>query len=255
MPVTRAVAVVALSLGLIGCAENRASFFVEMIKVPTGECVVESNEEGMYRTAGTLDLAFSGEYLLTPLMANQLSERGDSDSLVAETNGILVEGANIRIWQGGRPQGSAFYSFYQPASSYVPPQDVTASVFVALPEQATTALILYRFPEYGSIADIPVTQLAGYQDLVTIGVRMLGTTNGGLELETPEFFFTVHLCYGCLVVCTTESLPEGSTTAYCEGTDAPEEPPCSLGQDDPIDCRFCTAEFGDPDLCRAFCGI
>lgn len=253
MPDKRAVALLALALAMVGCAENRASFFIELIKVPDSDCTVGDSEEGWYRTAGYLDLAYRMDYVLFPLLKNQLSPRGNADSLVAETNGIQVEGANIRIWQGGRPQGDAFYSFYQPASSYVPPGDTTPSAFVAIPAQATAALIAYRFPEYASINDVPFAEAAVYRDLVTIGVRMLGTTNGNVEVETPEFFFPVFIGYGFLTWCSPDSADD-DTGALCESAEAPTEGPCFIGQDDPIDCRY-GLELFSADSLRRFCSI
>ena len=225
---------------LVGCAEPRDMFFIQLVKVPSTDCNVDSSEDGYYRTAGVLDLAFSWQYFLTPLLRNQLSPRGSADDLRTEVNGIQVEGANIQLWQGGRPyQGNAFDQFYQPAASYVHPGGVTATGFVAIRTEASAQLLETVLSE----GSRPV--------FVTVGVRMLGTTSGGIELETPEFFFTVRLCYGCLVTCPESSRPsEGG--GLCESTEVPPDAPCWLGQDAMFDCRFCTPIYGAPS-CRDFC--
>ena len=50
MPQTRfavaAAFLVALALAMGGCAENRATFFIELVKVPEDDCTVESSEDG-----------------------------------------------------------------------------------------------------------------------------------------------------------------------------------------------------------------
>ena len=243
----------ALAAGLTGCAENRASFFIQQINVPSSECIVESDEESPYRTGGVLDVGFTDSYVLTPLLRNQLSPRGEPESLVAETNGIQVEGANIQIWRGGRPQGATVYSFYPQAASYVPPQDVTASRFVAVHDVAVDAL-LRAFFEGADPGSLTFDELRQYEDLITIGVRMHGTTSGNVDVETPEFYFPIRLCFGCLVVCPSDSADPDNDPPLplCESAEEPESYGCFFGQDTSIDCRWCVPAYGAGN-CRSLC--
>ena len=39
-----------------GCVENRASFFVQDMKLPTDECVIPSDRDATYYSCGTWDL-------------------------------------------------------------------------------------------------------------------------------------------------------------------------------------------------------
>lgn len=82
---------------------------------------------------------------------------------------------------------------------------------------------------------------------------MLGVTNGNKDVQTPEFYFPVRMCFGCTVACTPESIPEDDPLGdYCESTEPPENRPCAMGQDDWVDCRFC-APYLSPADCRVFC--
>jgi hypothetical protein len=243
---------------LVGCAENRSSFFIQQFQVVSEDCEATSDSTGASHTYGILDVGFKWEYSISPLLVNQMSPIANSENFLVETNSVQVEGANIRIWRGGRAQGNPFYEFYQPAVSFVPPSSTTVTSFVGMPRQAVSALLQYAIgipPE-----ELTFNDMLGYRDLITIGVTMLGTTTGGQEVETPEFYFPIHLCFGCRVICPAESRDE-ETSMYCEATDAPEEAGCSelLGQDYSIDCRWCATAFGPeegPALCRQyFCGI
>jgi len=251
--VGRLAALLAWSCIAAGCADNRASFFIELIKVPTTECSIESTEQGLYKTSGYLDLAYRDNYVLTPLLKNDLAPRGSPEDFQAEVNGIQVEGANIRIWQGGRAQGDALYAFYQPAASYVAPQGVTASVFTAIPRQAVDTIVSARLGM--TYSDATIEDLVPYSDLVTLGVRMLGKTNGNIDVETPEFYFPVRLCFSCQTACTPESRGDETTdAAYCTSTEALEETPCWPGQDDIVDCLLCVPLYG-VETCQSWCSV
>jgi hypothetical protein len=253
----RAVLGVVLVVALAGCAENRASFFIQQINVPSSDCIVESSEDTTYRTAGLLDIAYRDNYVLTPLLHNQMSARGSAESLIAETNGILVEGANVRIWRGGRPEGdaNAVYSFYQPAASYVAPESVTASGFTVVPDVAVNALLRFTYRDVDDPSQLSASELMGYQDLITVGVRMLGVTTGGVEVETPEFYFPVRICFGCLTFCPPDSIDEDSVELeYCTSREPPDSETCYFGQDNPVDCRLAVPGYGE-NMARAFCGL
>lgn len=240
-----------------GCVENRASFFIQQVQPVEEDCSVDNDESKYAGTYGFLDVLFQGTYFFSPLLRNQLTPRSDPDSLVAESNGIQVNGANIRIWAGGRPQGETIYEYYQPASAYVHPGGTTPMVFAAIPGLATEAIIQF---EFGS-TNPDRTELVGYEDIVTIGVQMLGITNGGDELETPWFYFPIYICFGCTVFCPPDS---GDATAdppvpFCASTEEPDMDFCPglMGQTGGIDCRYCATMWDDgAQFCRqAFCGI
>lgn len=238
-------------LSWIGCAENRASFFIQQVNIPSDDCVVDASEDGTYRTAGVLDVAFRDNYTLTPLVHNQLSPTAAPESLVVETNGIQISGANIHIWQGALPEGAMLTpEFYQPASSYVAPQGLTSSSFVVVPEIAIEALLRHV---YGSDPNqLGFADLMGLDELITVGVTVLGITNGNQDVQTPEFYFPIRVCFGCLVYCPNESGDLENGIPLCENEDPPEGGTCLFGQDQSIDCRWCTPEYGGEN-CRSLC--
>jgi len=240
---------------LSGCAENRASFFVQLIKAPNTECIVESSEDGTYLTSGILDLAYRRSYTLTPLMRNQLTARGDNESFISESNGIQVEGANVQLFLGPVAEGTPFGEVFSPARTYVHPENVAASVFEAFGGRAMEQFLSVRGDANGDgeATDEELRDL-NYTDQITINVSMIGTTNGGQSVETPYFAFPVNLCYGCLTDCSVETIDETVDGAgFCSDTSAPSEIPCFLGQDQGIDCRLCVPLRGLNE-CQGLCG-
>ena len=225
-----------------GCADNRASFFVQGILEMQETCTAEPSNEGPFITGGGVDLAYSGGYLLYPQLVNQLSPRADSQSLVAETNGILVEGANVRYWYGGRAQGDPIYGLYQPAACYVPPNGIASCPFNALQEYVVGLLLEDAF----GTDQPPAGDLFTLDTKITIGIQYLGTTNGGTELETPEFYFTLDVCYNCSTDCSTVN-DEG---VLCGTGSSPEEPTTCPGYGGMVDC----CAVYNTATCSTLCG-
>lgn len=217
-----------------GCAENRSSLFIKQVLVADANCTIESPDSTRFRTRGALDVAFSHNYALPVLVANQMTARASASDLVTETNGVQIVGANVQIWVGGVAEGTP-WGFYQPTSGYVEPEGEAYTWVVAVPEA-----YLESYGASGtSCGDIP--------PLVTVGVQILGTTTGGTEVDTPEFYFSIDLTCGGLVTCPTESADEDGN--LCMSTDAPELEPACIGQDELIDCRLCA----DPATCLNIC--
>ena len=220
-------------------------FYIAYFARPSAACEIEVVEGDAPLTVGTLDVGFSWEYMLGPILHNRFGL------------GVQVEGANIRIFRGGRADGEAFYSFYQPAASFVPAGGSSSSLFIALPTQAVSALLQFTLG-VDDAYDLAFSDMRGYRDLVTVSVQMLGSTTDGSVVETSWVSFPVHLGFGTLVQCTPESI-DPATHVHCESMSAPETSACWLGQDQNIDCRWCADAFGTeegPSLCRRyFCGL
>jgi hypothetical protein len=215
---------------LQACAENRRTWFIRQNQVFSGDppdCLVPDDPGAAFRTAGGLDVAIRDDFYLTPLIENQLMKRKDYSHLRDEPNGIQVEGAIVRAWCDDSVGDPDFPEFFSPASSYIDPQDTGASAFIAIHADMVEAL------RGGACGDPAGSQL------VMLGVRMVGITNGGLEIETPEFFYPVFVCAGCLVNCSADADDEDQAGPDCCNTDTPDLVPCLTGQDDAVDCRLC----------------
>ena len=235
--VSRAMVAIALAATLSACEQS--FFLVESFVVP---------ERAALDAHGTLDLAFAEEYVATVLLRNVVADPDPNGS-----DGIRVEGANVRIWLGGTPEGEPAFAFYQPAPGYVAEGESEALPFAAVPAQAIDAIAGQRLG--GPWSELSLEERLAYSDLVTIGVRMLGTTVGGSEVETPEAYLSIHLCFACLVACTQESRGDEMTSfAFCLSVEPVEDEPERLGQDQPIDCRLCVPSYGW-EVCQAWCSL
>jgi hypothetical protein len=227
---------------LCGC---QGSFFIASFAGPTEACEAEGAEPGLPLTEGVLDLAFAEEYTATAVLRNLVA---DPDPDGAEA--VRIEGANVRVWLGGRPEneGAMLYAFHAPASGQVAEGESARLPFVALP-RAAVDVIRQTYPgvNWDTASEEERMQ---FRALVTLGVELLGTTTGGRAVETPESYLPLRLCYGCLVEATVESRgDEESDFAFCESVEPVEDQPSRLGLDEPLDCRLCAPTYG-AELCR-----
>ncbi len=235
--------IVLLGIALLQCPAT--SFEILYFVAPTGEECAFEIEENEPLSRGVLDVSMARTYSLTPVVDNTLAQGCSGDG-----RDILIDGANVRIFRGESAEGAPFYTFFQQITAFAPSHGWTVFSFSAVPVQATEALLRFILG-VDDVNDLTYADLLGYRDAVTVEVSILGTTTGGDDVETEPATFTVDLCFGCLVECTTESIDE-DTGQYCESLAAPSQIPCSLGQDQAFDCRFCAPTYGI-DECQALC--
>jgi hypothetical protein len=220
------VAALVASALLAGCTDNRSTFFVRDIKIPDeDDCFVQSDRNTPYRPFGMMDVAFIGGYYLHPLVENAMTSSTKLSPTTAESNRIAVTGAEVRLsLEDGTPIGDS--AFFVATSALVEPGGVVATSFEGIPS--------------AYVGGIP----AG--SVVLVEFRMLGTTGGGNEVDTPWFTFPVYTCDGCLTYFPPEAWDDENMCYDCcdLGSGGAINFPCNMGQDELVDCRICSYSHG-----------
>jgi hypothetical protein len=237
--------VLVCSLGTGACVDNEISFFIEHAKAQpeAPNCVWSPSDE--FATTGLVDLSFASSYNQGFLVQNQLMAREDYDNLKAETNGIFVEAYEVSVRLA--PNDSVSDNERRDVEIYVEPESVGIIVVTILNETVIAALgesggcLPLGYANYSPDAMFPsredddgnhVPRDVGF---VWVTVRFLGHTNGGLDVETPEYTFGIQLCCGCLVDWSKCNDP---CERYCKDPEASKM--CSFGVangDSMLDCR------------------
>lgn len=241
----------ALAVVFVGCADNRETLFVRQVNAFDEECIVKPDPGAIFHTGGTLDVAYLGSYVLTPVMENQMVARENRDAVRVESNGIQIDGAIVRLYETDPAsdlppeETEPVLEFFSYASSYIEPAAFGASIFTAIPPE-------YTRDRYADLCGFAPGQYSpgDYDpstDLVLIGATVQGTTNGGIAVESPEFYFPVDLCCGCLLSCSAEADDPDILGPDCASTDELTKNTCVLGQDEAMDCRL-TKGSGDEFL-------
>ncbi len=236
------LATLVLCLLAFGCEDNEITFFVEHMKTQPEAPTCETSESDAFSARGLLDLSFGNSFSGFYFVTNHLMAREDYGNLRAETNGITIDGMEVYVrGMDGTSYGSTeYYEFEQ----YVPPEDSTVAYAVAIPTSVTQALSesLGCLPLNGNnypgstIGEDANGQIVPrYFDSVYSVVRFLGHSQGGSDVQTPEFTYPIDLCCGCLL--DWANCMEGDCGRYCVKPDEPSM--CHIGSDNggTFDCR------------------
>jgi hypothetical protein len=229
-----------------GCVENRASFYVQDMKVPADECVIPADRDATYYSWGTWDLGLSASYQVHPLVVNELSSSLKLNPTGAESNTIQVEGAWVTLMneQDTELAGEGFV--YSPCTVF-PEGQATAMNFPAIDLDTYNTLAEYypgSLVGSGTLCD----PRQGGTSTIVIRIRVVGMTTGNKEVETPYFFFPITVCCGCTVFFPADAYDEILHMHDCVSDEGGEtDPPCFLGQDKNVDCRVCAGNV--PALC------
>jgi hypothetical protein len=217
-----AAGVLAASASLLsgGCADNESMLFVRAVLAwPPGQCVINPDPTSLIRLGGVLDRAFRSNYIAPLLIGNQLTVRGDRDTLRTESSRITLRGAVVEIKDR---QGNRLEHYTADGTGFVDPGDGSSPGFGLM-----------------SVELIPPSANLPDDSDVIVGVRVFGDTLGGREIESSELTFPIFVCRGCLV--SYPSIAVDPDTRECVGGEEPADPPpCVVGQDDPVDCRYCS---------------
>lgn len=239
---------IAAGVGLVvaasSCVENKGTLYVQGVMLaPVAQagmaCTYDPQPTAPLQLyEGVLDIAFSNTYAPVLLMANEMVQRGSSTLLRVETSKIQLQGATVRLTDATGAQMSSFTALsggYVDASNGTTPGYGAFSITVIDP--ATVEGILR--PALTN-ADVRIQRTMSKR--VIAYVKPYGQTLGGLHVEAGEFQWPVQVCNGCLVSFPVEAEDLGQARPNCLNAgsgSAQVAHPCSLGQDQIVDCRLC----------------
>lgn len=206
-----------------GCADDNVSIFVTGVISPDIEessCLFDPGTSVFLLAPGTFNietdlvLGTQPDYNLVISVSNQLQRRGGSGR--AETNGVNVQRTEVTIRGldgnalnlGGLPN-----PFSVPAAAYLPP----AADFMSPGRGVVSSTIIPSAYATALATTLPRDadgNLVGTE--VIVSVKMVGETQGHIDIESDEYDWPVQLCGGlCLFQCSSEPVP------YCfPGQDA-----------------------------------
>jgi hypothetical protein len=253
-PFIRRAVVAALAVGSAvlaspGCADSEAMIFIRQAQATvssgSGGCVADASPSSLFRTGGTLDVAFRLQYTAALLVGNQLVARGNASQLKSETSRIALQGAVVRVqdangsvqWGPVTVPGSGFID---PASGANASYGVTDTILLG--------------SEYGARLAMELQAQPGLIRHLTAVVKVFGRTLGGLNVDSGEWQFPLSVCYGCLISFPREAddlkLMDQPNCQLAASTGTSLALPCEVGQDDTVDCRVCKQFFPNSALCE-----
>ena len=208
------------------CAHDDASIFIRHAMLPPASCIYQPDPAQIYMPQGHVDAAIATSYSPWFLIANQLSARGSTEEVRAETSRVTIQGAIVRVVDPA--DGSVQMDNTVLTSAALDPSAGTTPSYVAVSVTTMNSAALAHFdPAKGNPARLAVAY-----------VRVFGQTLGGQSLESNEFQFPISVCHGCLVVIPVDARSTGWCT-QAHPASSSVVTPCQVGQDQPIDCSLC----------------
>jgi hypothetical protein len=216
-----------LTLGVGSCADNENMLVVVGVMKPSPpDCVYNPSGSSVLLLNGIMDAAFGGHYNAVLLVSNQLMAQGSKARLRAESSDVVIDNAEVTLWQNGKNKLGDSYSV--PASGLVRAgsgQDV----------------------QYGAIGvqiipGMTIPQQTGY---IIAEVRLQGTTSGGRDIESNLLRFEIEVVdssTGGVGLIDYNATDPDTRKPMCQATDCTDSAAvtyCNLGQDAPVSCCAC----------------
>jgi len=212
--IVTALALVA-AIAASSCVENEVTFLVEHMKVQPSppNCVSSTGDE--VAASGYIDLSIAKDFFGYFYVSNHAMIREEYANLRAETDGIVIDGMEVYVvsYDGALIGGSEYYEyerFIPPESSDIVPgvvmpvsvvAELRDSYSCATPMEWWQSDVQPFFTDDGILNTNETIELPTVEWFDTIygKVRFLGHTQGGSEVETPEFSFLIEPCCNCLI--------------------------------------------------------
>lgn len=201
----RSVLTLACVLSVAGCVDDNISVFVAgniAPEITDGVCLYSDKPEA-FLPEGAFNIDAGGAYSVNLLVLNQLRNR--ATSIASDPNGVNIQRAEIELQdEGGTPLPISPNPYSVPVTGFVESGNGV---------EAGQAPVRVRV--------LPVSVAQQLQDMgaqnsrIIAQVRLLGETNGTIDIETGQWQWPVQLCGGnCLFVCAG---PEEETSMLaCE---------------------------------------
>jgi len=243
------IAGVVAGASVSSCVDNNGSVVIIGMLAPpvtatsggSTVCTYTPNIIGPYLSYGTMDAAFTNQYVPVLLLGNQLVAQANPSLDRLETDDVIVQGATVRVTD---VSGATLDDYTVPGDGFIPASTggtpgiaafATTIVSPAVASQITTSI------SFGA-----TKRLVSY-------VKVFGITTGGTHIESGEVGLPVDVCNGCLVTFPAAgddpALAKQPNCLASGQSNTSISPPCVTGQDQPIDCRLCQGNPAcDPSL-------
>jgi len=206
--------------------EEASSFWVHGVIAVTQleQCVARADARVML-ASGIMDVWMTNRYHMNMKIENfLLSTRAKFGTLWGENNIVQVTGAHVSF---DVPDG------LDPATvTALTDSHFLAGVGEAEPEGLGLASFSAIEPDVGNALATDSRVLANGAE-VLLKVRLEGRLGDGTIVQSNEYYFPLHICYGCLYMRVVQDC-----TDLSDANDM--RPPCRIGENEGVDCRFFT---------------
>jgi hypothetical protein len=241
----------ALAVGVAGvftamipsCTDNNETIFIRQIQaLQAPDCTVTNDVAAFTAPTGFVDVGIASDYVIHPLVGNQLLAKGDARQSRAEPNRVQLEGAEIELVDPSGAQvniGGQSNPYSVIATGVIDP---TASSDASY---GVTQIEVFPPSVVSSLRKTLAAGGIGATQTVHANIKIFGHTLGHTSVETGTFTYPITTCYGCGVTVPADAVDPKLGTRNCKAVSATStagtstKTICNAGQDLVTDCRVC----------------
>lgn len=225
------------------CADNNQTIFIRQVQaVQAPECTVTSDATALVWPSGFVDVGIASNFIVNPLVGNQLLAKGEARQNKSEPNRVQLEGAEVELVE---PTGATISigGLPNPYSVIVtgtidPTTSADASYGVTTVEVIPPVFMEAYRKRLHDLGGIGTTQT------IHAKIKIFGHTLGGTSVETGSFTYPITACYGCGISIPSDAVDAKLGSRNCKGTSASTtgtstKTICYQGQNAVTDCRVC----------------
>ena len=217
----------AVCFGLIACQDNEVGINVVNVKPFDLTTCTAAMNDGEYLVSGTVDLALRDNYLINPVVRNNLADVNEIKGLGTEdarvsTNSVVLQSAEITYAPLDSLVGNIPRTRTIPLSGTVSESDTAVLFYFPLLESEVMDA-LRSSDTFFLIDDQGNARPKRTSVTILTSTRIKGTTLDGRTVESEPFQFPVEVCNGCMVSYPSSLLEERNGRLICPAAEVSEE--------------------------------
>lgn len=222
---------------VFGCQDTEVGVQIVNVRPFDSDNCQASDSEDVFLVSGVVDIALRDNYIINPVVRNNLSDVTQQKGLQASdarlsTNGIVLKSAEIEYSPLDGIAGNIPQTRVIPLSGTV---SETASLILAnFPLLEAEVMEALRSSDTFFLIDEGTARPKRTSVTLLTSVRIKGETLDGRLTESEPFLFPVEVCNGCMVTYPSDLLEDRNGRLVCvsesptgdETTDSSTSPTC-----------------------------
>ena len=196
---------------LTACQDTEVGMQIVNVRPFDIEKCLVSNETDVFLVSGMVDIALRDNYVINPIVRNNLTDVAQqkglqaSDSRIA-TNGIVLKSAEIEYSPLDGIAGNIPSTRVIPLSGTV--SELSSMTLFNFPLIESEVMEALRSSDTFFLIDEGTARPKRTSVTLLTSIRIKGETLDGRATESEPFLFPVEVCNGCMITYTSELLED-----------------------------------------------
>lgn len=222
---------------MFGCQDTEVGVQIVNVRPFDSDNCQAADSDDVFLVSGIVDLALRDNYIINPVVRNNLADVTQQKGLQASdarlsTNGIVLKSAEIEYSPLDGISGNIPRTRVIPLSGTV--SETTSLILANFPLIEAEVMEALRSSDTFFLIDEGTARPKRTSVTLLTSVRIKGETLDGRSTESEPFLFPVEVCNGCMVTYPSDLLEDRNGRLVCvsespteeEGNDSSTAPTC-----------------------------